>query len=658
VHKRIRHLLWPLSLAAVASFGLRTISTPEIWTRLALGRSIITRGLPLTDPLSFSAAGQTWIDVQWLYDLLMYFTWNAGGAAGVIGIHTGAVIAACLLLLPLALRNGGGCAAGWALLLCGWMLGPVFQPSSAVFSLIFPAAFLLVLERPRPLWICIALLAPLQVLWTNIHPGFLLGPTIVLLAGLESRFQESAPAPHAPRPTLLLAATLVVATLLNPYGPRLHLHVVSTMLFNPGANYISEWISPFSMFGHPLYTVYPLRLALLVGAGALILHKSRLPITLTALAILAALLAVLRPTAHQALFAIAGFPVLALGLRALGESIHSRFSSIREPSRRWGGLGSMAGGGAAIATLFLVLSGAYTQRSGSLSRPGLGVEFDIFPEAAVSVLRHPDFPARTVNLWRDGGYLAWAYPDRKIFVDERYDLYGARFYQRIAADLTGQPEELDRFERLVQPDAFIINCCLPGATRSIPEWLTSGRWGLIYFDGTTAILVRLTQAHAGLLNNPELQAAGSQVLARASEEFAARMQGGSGVPFSPRLIGAATFLAEIKRHDEALSFYALLASGRPDVAAYWRGLGLCLIESGRLDEALTKLEEAVSRHDRDAWLWMLLSRVHALRDEAENARQAYRRAARLDPALAAQFGDPMAPPSDKRPPLTGPFTPP
>ena len=60
-----------LGLVFIAVIGVRTISTPEIWTHLAQGRT--------NAPISYLET-DTVVNTTHLYDKITYAMWNMGGA--------------------------------------------------------------------------------------------------------------------------------------------------------------------------------------------------------------------------------------------------------------------------------------------------------------------------------------------------------------------------------------------------------------------------------------------------------------------------------------------------------------------------------------------------------------------------------------------------
>ena len=145
-----------LAFLVIFAFGIRTIGPGSWWTHLATGRIMAENGgVPQTDQLSFSRAGEAVVAVAWLYDKIVYWLWETAGAPGVTLLHVLAVLAAFAVMAPLARRWCNFPAMALALLLSGWLISFRFDLSPSLLVLIFPATFLLLLysnTRPVYLW--------------------------------------------------------------------------------------------------------------------------------------------------------------------------------------------------------------------------------------------------------------------------------------------------------------------------------------------------------------------------------------------------------------------------------------------------------------------------------------------------------------------------
>ena len=80
-----------LGLFLVTLFCVRTISNAEFWMHLALGRGLAEQGFSRVDTLTFTAAGQPYLNPSWLFDRFLFPLWQLGGATFIILAHAVAV---------------------------------------------------------------------------------------------------------------------------------------------------------------------------------------------------------------------------------------------------------------------------------------------------------------------------------------------------------------------------------------------------------------------------------------------------------------------------------------------------------------------------------------------------------------------------------------
>src|SRR5258705_4868922 len=69
-----------LVIALTAVLSLRRFDNTDTWWHLAAGRWIVQhRRIPSLDPLSFTAGDHPWVNVQWLFDVIIYGLHQLGG---------------------------------------------------------------------------------------------------------------------------------------------------------------------------------------------------------------------------------------------------------------------------------------------------------------------------------------------------------------------------------------------------------------------------------------------------------------------------------------------------------------------------------------------------------------------------------------------------
>ena len=637
---RFALLLAILGALALSCFGLRTLSTSALWMHLASGRLISQEGIATHDPFSFTTdADRLWINPHWLYDLSLFKLWSLGGSTLTIITHTALVLAAFLLALTARRARFNAHTAALVMLICGWLMAPVFQPGPLLPALAMTGLSIFILERNggrMASWIC---LIPLQLIWTNVHGSFVLGPLLAAVYALQA-FQAARQAggekSSATRSLLLLALALAALTLINPYGFGLHRQVTATVT-NPTLAVLIEWISPFHSEFDPSWLRFASTVMLILVAVGFIFVRERLPIALTVLAVIGAFLLVMsaRFLVISALLA-APFAVISLEsslyrLRRKGEDMDL------SP----GELGRVGQGlliAACLLTLFYVGTNRYYVRTGSASAFGTGIASELLPTAACErVIGRPDFPKRAINLAMDGGYLAWTLPQHKVFTDTRVPVYGATFYQGLARALLGQPESWSNLVSRFEPGAVILNCSWPGAGSALRRLVDEGRWALVYFDGISAITVQRTTEHKALISDLEAQRDGLGDLERARQLMETKPSGLVLQPNSPRLIGAGAVYLALWRFKEAEVIHKNLTRLTPSYITGWLNLGISAFQLRHLNEAITALNYARKRRPDSALTWLWLGKAYEGNNMPRESAAALSKARSINPAMAESF---------------------
>jgi tetratricopeptide (TPR) repeat protein len=217
-----------LTIAAAFLLGCQELFDSDVWWHVRAGQWIWEhRRVPALDPFTFASADRTWVDLHWLFQLMLAGAHRLGGVPGMIIVASAAC--AGVVLLGLTSRN-----RDWPMVVVAgcWLpavaaMSARFDPRPEVLSLLGIAAFLALLfrseRRPALLWI----LPLIQVIWVNAHALFVLGPIILGAYWAERASRALLPA----RPDLQLGrrswlhlggatfATLA-ACLVNPYGLR------------------------------------------------------------------------------------------------------------------------------------------------------------------------------------------------------------------------------------------------------------------------------------------------------------------------------------------------------------------------------------------------------------------------------------------------------
>ena len=158
-----------------------------------------------------------------------------------IVLFAGVVISLSMtLLLFHMIRRGANIFVGLAVVMLGVGGSSVhYLARPHVLTLLLLAICMLILDRDRLkhsnlVWI----LVPLTALWTNLHGGFVSLIACVGLVAVGSALNGRWT--HAFRYGLLTAG-VTLASLLNPYGIQLHLHVIEFLRADWIRNSVEEF---------------------------------------------------------------------------------------------------------------------------------------------------------------------------------------------------------------------------------------------------------------------------------------------------------------------------------------------------------------------------------------------------------------------------------
>ncbi len=221
-----------LMVAAAFLLGCQELSDPDVWWHLRAGQWIWeNRAVPSLDPFTFASGDRLWVDLHWLFQVILTAAFAAGGVPGII--LTTSTVCAAVFVVVLTLRDRRW--PSWLVVAC-WLPALVvmsarFTPRPEVFSLLGMALYLTVLVRtdvaPALAWT----LPLIQVAWVNMHGLFVLGPILLgaymveRLARSRHRLGDVGPVGWPGKNRWWrhvggAAALVGIACLVNPYGLR------------------------------------------------------------------------------------------------------------------------------------------------------------------------------------------------------------------------------------------------------------------------------------------------------------------------------------------------------------------------------------------------------------------------------------------------------
>ncbi len=469
------------------------------------GEWILANGkIPHQDLFSFTKGGQPWFAWEWLWEAGFGWLHQHGGMTAVVLASMVIMAGAFTLLYRVARWRSGQPLVAFAVTLLAVGVSSIHwlaRPHLVTWLLV--AVFVWLLEeaaagKPRRLiWV-----PPLMAVWTNLHGGFVAGLLIVasyaggeLIGGLVARAgQERRAAFARSRRYGLTLALAAAATLLNPYGWKLHAHMAQFLGDPVQFNTILEYLSP--NFHHPMAIYFEAIIVLAVAASIWEVIEGRFVYPL-----------LLVGWVHLALFMARNLPLLALvsvvpasvllarALERIEQGDLARW--LRRTAAAIQRVGAEVG---AIERLprIPVISAASVALLGWLMwappSPALVAQYadERYPARAVEYLNQAGWVDRIYTDDEWGDYLIYrGYPRIKAYTDGRSDFYGDKFLEEYGVTLRGewkweQPLNRYRIETVLVP----VNSPLASTLKE------SARWRLVY-DDHVANIFRRADAPAG-----------------------------------------------------------------------------------------------------------------------------------------------------------------
>ncbi len=382
--------------------GIARLSDNSFLWHLRTGYWILDHGIPRADPFSYTARGTDWVAQSWLVELVYGAVGRSVGAFGIRllvgGVTVGIVVGAYRLAFRLA--RSALVAAGLTVVS---FLGPfvAWSERPLTFGLGLFVVLLWTVEAPDS-WLgrhAVVVVPVVLVVWTNVHGTFVIGFAYLGLH-LLGRLLERRTDDHL-RGLLVGGIVGAVLSFVNPYGWRLVLFPVHLLGRGEVLRRVVEWKSP-----EPT-TVLGVAFALWLVTALNVAWRGRARLgTRDVLVMVPMVLLACWAQRNITLVPVVGLPILA---RAAAARRPGRFERVDRAAARL-----------AIAFVLVLVVGIGAAAAG---QPDFAL--DKYPTAAMRWLDREDQLGRRL-LTSDvaGGYVIAAYyPEQRVFLDDRYDMY-------------------------------------------------------------------------------------------------------------------------------------------------------------------------------------------------------------------------------------------
>jgi hypothetical protein len=470
---------------------------------IRVGETILHSGLFYRDPFSFTKAGAPFVPYEWLSEVLTGLSVRAGGLGGLAVLTGGLLAATYAIVLRTLLRRGVTPIVAMLTLVLAMAVGSAhWHARPHIFTLLGAAVLMALIDRAsdgrgtgsaRDAWWAAWPMIPLFALWANTHGGFLyglfvLGAVVVgdrvemLYAGDSTReYWRGALIRHA-----AMLGTAACAALLTPSGPKLYVHTLGYLRDSYLVDNTQEYMSP---------DFHTARFALiaLVLVTVILAIVPRRP-SFRSLAVIAINIAFsLVSGRNVALFGVVALPLVAKELQhALVTWIPDLPARMGRPGRSGSVMRLVFGWPLAAVVAMAILARATKRTDPSPDHFGLGSEVlpstfnpDVFPVRAVTAARTAGLTGRLFHEFTWGGYILYAWPEQRVFIDGQTDFYGdsiTREFTKIIGATPGWKRKLDTWK---------IDLALLATESPLAEALVHEHgWRPVYCDSTAVIFRR------------------------------------------------------------------------------------------------------------------------------------------------------------------------
>ncbi|MDP8212529.1 MAG: tetratricopeptide repeat protein [Candidatus Zapsychrus exili] len=600
-------------LAILLLFGLIVfeanieIKDMDLWLHLSSGKHIVENlSIPKVDIFSCSIAGKPWVNHEWLFQTVLHFAHGLGGIDGLINLQVIVVVLTFTFLLLLGYNRDKQFLPTFFLLLVLLVYETRLTIRPDIFSFLFFVLYVCILSSSLGKKSSLFILVIIQILWSNIHGFFILGPAIVLLAIVSEFIKRRVKLPFEwnnigrlddDEYNLLKKIFLAVylACLINPYGIKGALYPFGILSSVPGESKIffesiRELARPillsniFSLRSYPFF-----KMTIVLSALSFVYNRRKIDITVLFMWIIFLVIS-LSAIRNLVFFAIMAYFAFLANTHDLTFNIlfpalkrNDKFKEILIIILK-------------VSLIFWIM--LYFQ---TLSLRGYfdfdkyqrksefgGVSLRIFPTKAVDFLKKNNIKGNFFNDFNAGAYLIGrVYPNIKVFIDGRTEMYGTEFFKEYRDVKRGDGE---LFDQLVEKHS-ITGVFFTWIYDPVPEKILyyiykSEDWVLVYFDYDGAVFLKDIEENKEWIKVHKID------LSKANTEPAdlIRLGAKNVTPF--RYVNRAAAYYGLKLYDHTRSEIKEALRIEPRYSAAYKLLGKIDLKENKLQSAFENLRKA------------------------------------------------------------------
>jgi hypothetical protein len=485
---------------------------PDYYWHLVTGQYIFEQhALPHSDIFSYTRFGEPWTLHEWLFQVALYAIYNWLGPFGASLITAFLAILALYIVYLIARRLAHGPSVAIVISVAIFLvMTPYLSPRPQLVTYALFATFLSILlgykyfQSIKPLYF----LPLLMVIWVNAHGGYIIGIVLLtvftLCEWLYYWLFEQRDSNDKESPTRLTLVTIVtmLASAANPDFVNHWLYPFYVMDMEATKTLISEWQSPNFLL--PIFQGY---LLLVIGFFILQIYSKKThditEIIIPTFFIMTGFVSVRH--IPLALLTLVPFTTRTISIGLNNTLIAHRIRTKLAPLySRVLGQGKQLGDMEYVFNWIILL----------LSALALFAYYPIFHEKdheklnasipldSIDFIIDAGITGNMFNTYRFGGYILYRlYPEQRVFIDGRADMYGDEFINEYHKIYTGQPDWEELFAKY---KIDYVVCEHDAAIRQL--LLTRGDFSLVHDNEKHSVLVKNTPRFAALIKKYENRA--------------------------------------------------------------------------------------------------------------------------------------------------------
>jgi len=485
-----RQLSFFLVFVAALFLSVRQIYSEDIGFHLQAGRWMLENlSFPDKDTFTYAANENKYLDLYWLYQLLMYSVYSVGGSTGLILVNSFFILSSVFLLFKRTIYCSSWILP-WIFLLGLIAASPLFEIRPHSLSWFFLSLVLYLLQQYYDGNTKIIRWLPvIMILWVNCHSLFILGVVVIGCYGISIYFRKK----DLWKEFLIWSSIAVAVCLINPYGWHgLSLPFEQWFALQKGSVFkenIKEFQTPFSLFDYE-FTLQSLfskwhffDLFVLTAIGSFIFRYKKFAIHEWLISIIFFYLAysAIKNTGY---FVFAVTPILVNVLLIAEKNKNNKptkFSFSKKYSRQITIVFLLVG----TLLILSVRTNAFYIHYRAMYRFGFGWQNSNLPVKATNFLVKNNLHGKILNQLDFGGYLEYL-TRQKVYVDGRLEVMGKQLFSEQVNAVNDEAKK--NLIIKYNPDIVLFPYFIT------PDWIpffqNQSEWRLVYVDECAAIYLK------------------------------------------------------------------------------------------------------------------------------------------------------------------------